>query len=107
MLDGRRGGYTLHEFTGNTRKYRLLPFDRMGINDAMRPDPSRAPLLFGNIPGLEGLSGSRGVDGVLGTGEMLELLDDSPLDPGEPVGIDPYNSGEFDRSRHWDTRFRN
>jgi len=42
-----------------------------------------------------------------GTGEMLELLDDSPLDPGEPVGIDPYNSGEFDRSRHWDTRFRN
>jgi hypothetical protein len=42
-----------------------------------------------------------------GAREMLKLLDDSPLDPGEPVGIDPYNSGEFDRSRHWDTRFRN
>jgi hypothetical protein len=41
-----------------------------------------------------------------GTREMLKLLDDSPLDPGEPVGIDPYNSGEFDRSKNWDTRFR-
>ena len=42
-----------------------------------------------------------------GSQEMLGLLDDSPLDPDEPAGIDPYNSGEFDRSRHWDTRFRN
>ncbi len=42
-----------------------------------------------------------------GAREMLKLLDDSPLDPAEPVGIDPYNSGEFDRSRHWNTRFRN
>ena len=42
-----------------------------------------------------------------GTQETLRLLDDSPLDPKEPVGIDPYNSGQFDRSRHWDSRFRN
>ncbi|NCF23665.1 MAG: hypothetical protein GWP60_03940 [Gammaproteobacteria bacterium] len=42
-----------------------------------------------------------------GAREMLKLLEDSPLDPSEPAGIDPYNSGEFDRSRHWDTRFRN
>ena len=41
-----------------------------------------------------------------GTQEALKLLDDSPLDPKEPVGIDPYNSGEFDRSRHWNSRFR-
>lgn len=42
-----------------------------------------------------------------GAREMLELFDDSPLDPSEPVGIDPYNSGQFDRSRHWNSRFRN
>ncbi len=42
-----------------------------------------------------------------GAREMLKLLEESPLDASEPVGIDPYNSGEFDRSRHWDTRFRN
>ena len=48
-------------------------------------------------------------DGVDDTGarESLKLFDDRPLDPSEPIGIDPYNSGEFDRSRHWDTRFRN
>jgi len=33
-------------------------------------------------------------------------IDDAPLDPSEPVGIDPYNSGQFDRSRHWNSRFR-
>ena len=42
-----------------------------------------------------------------GAREMLRLFDDVPLDPDEATGIDPYNSGEFDRSRHWDTRFRN
>jgi hypothetical protein len=42
-----------------------------------------------------------------GAREMLKLFDDVPPDPGEPAGIDPYNTGEFDRSRNWDTRFRN
>ena len=42
-----------------------------------------------------------------GARETLRLFDEAPLDPNEPMGIDPYNSGEFDRSRHWDTRFRN
>jgi hypothetical protein len=42
-----------------------------------------------------------------GAREILKLFDDSPLDPSEPVGIDPYNSGQFDRSRHWNSRFRN
>ena len=41
-----------------------------------------------------------------GARESLRLFDDAPLDPGEPTGIDPYNSGQFDRSRHWDSRFR-
>jgi len=41
-----------------------------------------------------------------GTHETLKILDDSPVDSGEEDGIDPYNSGEFDRSRHWDKRFR-
>ena len=41
-----------------------------------------------------------------GARETLRLFDDTPLDPGEPTGIDPYNSGQFDRARHWDSRFR-
>ena len=42
-----------------------------------------------------------------GAREMLRLFDCSPQDSSEPAGIDPYNSGQFDRSRHWDSRFRN
>ena len=42
-----------------------------------------------------------------GARETLKLFDDAPLDPRESTGIDPYNSGEFDRSRQCDTRFLN
>jgi hypothetical protein len=41
-----------------------------------------------------------------GTHETLMILDDSFVDDSEEDGIDPYNSGEFDRSKHWDKRFR-
>jgi hypothetical protein len=41
-----------------------------------------------------------------GTHETLRILDDSMIDSGEEDGIDPYNSGEFDRGKNWDVRFR-
>ena len=41
-----------------------------------------------------------------GTHETLKILDDSLVDDDEEAGIDPYNTGEFDRSRNWDKRFR-
>jgi hypothetical protein len=40
-----------------------------------------------------------------GTHETLKILDDSMVDSGEEQGIDPYNTGGFDRSRNWDKRF--
>ena len=58
-------------------------------------------------PGKNVLQRERLVSDDTGTREMLKLLDDSPLDNSEPTGIDPYNTGQFDRSRHWDKRFRN
>lgn len=42
----------------------------------------------------------------LGTHESLKIIDDSLLDDEEPAGIDPYNTGRFDKSRKWDQRFR-
>ena len=42
-----------------------------------------------------------------GTHETLKIVDDSLVDSGEETGIDPYNTGNFDRSRNWDKRFRN
>ena len=41
-----------------------------------------------------------------GTHETLKILDDSIIDSGEEEGFDPYNTGDFDRSRNWDRRFR-
>lgn len=39
-----------------------------------------------------------------GTHETLKILDDSLLDTEEEEGADPYNTGQFDRSRNWEKR---
>jgi hypothetical protein len=41
-----------------------------------------------------------------GTHETLKILDESIVDSGEETGIDPYNTGGFDRSKNWSNRFR-
>jgi len=41
-----------------------------------------------------------------GTHETLKILDESLVDSGEETGIDPYNTGGFDRSKNWSNRFR-
>jgi len=38
-----------------------------------------------------------------GTHETLKIVDDSILDSDDEFGIDPYNTGRFDRSRSWDS----
>jgi hypothetical protein len=40
------------------------------------------------------------------THETLTILDSSLPDPDEENGIDPYNTGGFDRSKNWNNRFR-
>lgn len=42
-----------------------------------------------------------------GTHETLTIIDDSLPEPDEDAGIDPYNTGAFDRSKNWNNRFRN
>lgn len=41
-----------------------------------------------------------------GTHDTLKILDQSALEPEEEYGIDPYNTGRFDRAKSWETRFR-
>lgn len=36
-----------------------------------------------------------------GTHETLKIVDDSLIETGEQTGFDPYNTGQFDRSRNW------
>ncbi len=38
-----------------------------------------------------------------GTHETLKIIDDSILESDDEFGLDPYNTGRFDRSRSWDS----
>ena len=90
------------------------------VRPAPRPDkvPERQPRdyfdpyesLGGSIeslgPGKNVLIRNKYVREDSGTHESLTVLDDSMVDSGEETGIDPYNTGGFDRSKNWDTRFR-
>lgn len=42
-----------------------------------------------------------------GTHETLQIIDDDAIIEAQEDGIDPYNTGKFDRSKHWDKRTRN
>jgi hypothetical protein len=57
-------------------------------------------------PGKNVLIRNRYVREDTGTHETLKILDDSMVDSGEETGLDPYNTGKFDRSKKWDQRFR-
>ena len=58
-----------------------------------------------NGPGKNVLIRNKYVREDTGTHETLKILDDSLVDSGEETGIDPYNTGGFDRSKNWDKRF--
>ena len=38
-----------------------------------------------------------------GTHETLKIVDDSILDSDEEFGLDPYNTGRFDRAKSWNS----
>lgn len=80
---------------------------------APRPDPDFVdldPKISGEIedagPGKNVLIRNKFVREDTGTHETLTILDDSMVQTGEETGIDPYNTGAFDRSRNWDSRSR-
>ena len=55
-------------------------------------------------PGKNVLIRSRYVREDTGTHETLKILDESMIDTEEEEGFDPYNTGQFDRSKNWDKR---
>ena len=68
------------------------------------------PELHGRIesigPGKNVLVRNRLLREETGTHETLKIVDDSMIETGEETGIDPYNTGGFDRSKKWDQRSR-
>lgn len=60
-------------------------------------------------PGSNAVRRSKFVRENAGTHDTLSIIDDSADE--QPVnhddeGLDPYNTGRFDRSKNWDKRFR-
>ncbi len=70
-------------------------------------DPSFAGRLVDSGPGKPVLVRSKLVREDSGTHETLTILDDSITQSDDEVGTDPYDTGDFDRSKNWDKRFRN
>ncbi len=81
------------------------------LNPAQEPEivelnPHMDVRIEDNGPGKNVLIRNKYVREDTGTHETLKILDDSMLETNEEEGIDPYNTGQFDRSKHWDKRLK-
>lgn len=83
------------------------PRQRPPQPEAENLDPHVAGRIESNGPGKNVLVRNKYQREDTGTHETLRILDDSGDESGEESGIDPYNTGNFDRSKNWDKRFRN
>jgi len=76
-----------------------------GVNDAIRHAPP-AKHARTEVRDEQPLIRNKFVREDTGTHETLKILDDSIIDSGEEEGFDPYNTGDFDRSKNWERRWR-
>jgi hypothetical protein len=79
---------------------------RLVASEVARLDESSKPSIEDAGPGKTVLIRNKYVREDTGTHETLKILDESLVDSGEETGIDPYNTGGFDRSKNWSNRFR-
>lgn len=94
-----------------------LPLRHTGPRVRPRPAPKPKPTeidpvefsgeLGGKIeevgPGKNVLVRNKYVREDSGTHETLKIIDDSLVEEEDDGGIDPYNTGRFDRSKSWDS----
>ena len=69
-------------------------------------DPHIEGRIEDNGPGKNVLIRNKYIREDTGTHETLKIIDDSIIDTEEEEGIDPYNTGQFDRSKNWDKRLK-
>ena len=72
----------------------------------VRPGTARNGVVRAARPPHKVVTRNRYVREDTGTHETLKIIDDSVVDEFDDGGIDPYNSGEFDRSRTWGRHVR-
>ena len=95
--------------TNSVRVKHLRPPPKPAVEsgpDVVEVDPDLHGRIESLGPGKNVLIRNRMVREDSGTHETLKILDDSMVDTGEETGLDPYNTGRFDRSKNWDQRFR-
>lgn len=93
-----------HKSPVHTKPTRAAPKSRPETVDL---DPHVAGRIEDNGPGKNVLIRNKYVREDTGTHDTLTILDDSMVSSEEETGLDPYNTGQFDRSKNWDKRFRN
>ncbi len=79
------------------------PATKTRADDEARVDDK--PIIEEMGPGKNVLVRRRLVREDTGTHETLTILDDSVIEGEQESGLDPYNTGQFDRSKYWDKRF--
>lgn len=72
--------------------------------DVVNLDPRVEGRIENRGPGKNVLIRNKYLREDTGTHETLKIVDDSIVDTEEQEGFDPYNTGQFDRSRNWDRR---
>lgn len=95
---------TNHAKLNRPRPKRPIPLENEP--DIVEIDPEIHGSIESTGPGKNVLIRNRFVREETGTHETLKIVDDSMIETGEETGIDPYNTGGFDRSKKWDQRFR-
>jgi hypothetical protein len=102
----RQTGAHLKQTGGHSRPGSVTPKQAVPRRqpEYVELDPHIGGRIEGNGPGKNVLIRNRYVREDTGTHETLKILDDSIIDTEEEEGIDPYNTGQFDRSKNWDKR---
>lgn len=92
---------------------RITPRPAQTLKSPPRTQATRndAPGIKGRIedggPGKNVLVRNKYLREDTGTHDTLQIVDESLSQSSDEGGIDPYNTGRFDRSKSWDTfRFR-
>ena len=85
-------------------KLRSAPGPKPSHPDAIEFAPDPGGRIEDGGPGKNVLMRNRYLREDTGTHETLKIFDESLLEPEEENGIDPYNTGRFDRSKFWDVR---
>lgn len=93
-----------HRISGSrARAVDKSPGRRSGVVDI---DPDMKTKIQNGGPGKNVLIRNKYIREDTGTHDTLKIVDDSLIETDEETGMDPYNTGQFDRSRNWDRRFR-